>query len=305
MTTIGWAYEKAKNLPRKVLPSRVWSMLRLLWARFSFGTFKPRVVRHRYGQDDLSMELIDFDGAHWYDCDWADFPEIRLLQQHRLVNGAKVFDVGGNQCLQAMVMARAVGPDGFVWAIEPNQRNARAGRRNLELNSIVNCSVLEAAAGSATGQLLVNQSMNGQVSVDGIGGRLVRAVSIDDLTKELGPPDVLYIDVEGYECAALEGARETLLRFVPDCFVEVHRGIGLEKLGGSVSKVVSFFPRDAYRLMWSNAQDGVFREVEGDSALPRERFFLVALARRTNATVSLLVASDKLHSGTREHNAHH
>lgn len=278
MTKIGRAYEGAKNVVRKVLPTRAWSVLRFQWARFSFGMFKRRIVRHRYGQDELYMELIDFDGAQWYDCDWIDLPEITLLRRHRLVPGSKVFDAGGNQCMQAMVMAKAVGPDGFVWAIEPNQRNAQAARRNLDLNSITNCRVLEAAVASRSGEIVVNQSMNGQVSVDGIGGRRVKAVSIDDLTRELGPPDVVYIDIEGFECAALEGARETLRDFVPDCFVEVHCGIGLEKLGGSVSKVVSLFPRELYQLLWSNAQDDVFREVKLDD-LPKKRFFLVALAR--------------------------
>ncbi len=42
-------------------------------------------------------------------------------------------------------MAKAVGPNGFVYAIEPNEHNAQAARRNLQLNGIANCVVLEAA----------------------------------------------------------------------------------------------------------------------------------------------------------------
>jgi FkbM family methyltransferase len=274
-------FEKTKDIARKLLPDRVWAIVRLLWARFSFGTFKRRIVRHRYDRHEFYFELIDFDGARWYDHDYEEFPEIALLGQHRLAAGARVFNAGANQCLQAMVMAKQVGTDGFVWAIEPIEQNARAARRNIELNGIANCCVIEAAVSDRPGRIMINRSMNGQISLDkrGVGRRAVRAVSIDALTEELGAPDVLYIDIEGFECAALEGARVTLVRHVPDCFVEVHSGYGLEKLGGSVAKVVSFFPPAAYRVLYGNGRDNVFHELNSTADLPRGRFFLLALAR--------------------------
>lgn len=82
------AFDTAKEIARKTLPDPAWSLLRLCWAKLSFTAFRPRVVRHRYGPHELSMELIAFDGAHWYERDFDQPPEIALLAQCRLKPGA-------------------------------------------------------------------------------------------------------------------------------------------------------------------------------------------------------------------------
>ena len=53
------------------------------------------------------------------------------------------------------------------------------------------------------------------------------AYSIDDMTARFGRPDMLYVDIEGYECRVFHGAAKTLATD-PDCFVEMHVGCGLE-----------------------------------------------------------------------------
>jgi FkbM family methyltransferase len=278
---IGAGLRRTKDLARKVLPPSIWSLLRFLWACYSFAVFRPRIVSHRYGDQRLELEIIDFDGAQWYDRDIENFPEIALLAQHGLSSGARVFVAGANQCLQAMLMAKTVTPGGSIWAIEPNRRNANAGRRNLDLNGITNCTVLDGAVANYDGRIMVNQSMNGQISIDRwrIGALEVDAFTIDSLIRRLGPPEVLYIDVEGFECAALDGAKQTIRDHTPDCFVEVHTGIGLEKFGGTVDDIILAFANSTYELRVSDGQDGAFRELKPGEKPPRSRFFLVALAR--------------------------
>ena len=270
-----------RNGLRRILPHRAVAMLKTLWAEYSFRSFNPRAVRHRYGPYEFQMELVDFDGASWFDRDYDEFEiaEITLLKQHKLVAGAKVFNAGANQCLQAMMMAREVGPSGRVWAIEPNPHNARAGLRNCELNDIHNLQIIEGAVSSAPGELWFNRAMNGQVAVSQreAGAHLVKVVTIDGLSAEFGPPDVLYIDVEGFECEVLEGAKGTLEACAPDCFVEVHLQMGLERYGGSITKLVSYFPNSRYDLYYCKGDDSVFRRFDTNNALPETRFFLVAL----------------------------
>jgi|HubBroStandDraft_4_1064222.scaffolds.fasta_scaffold05412_5 FkbM family methyltransferase len=280
-----------KKSLRRVLPYWGVVALKALWAEYSFRRFKPRVVRHRYGAYDLQLRLVDFDGQSWLDKDYDDgaFAEIALLKRHKLVPGAKVFNAGANQCVQTMMMAREVGPNGFVWAIEPNPHNAQAGLRNCQLNDIHNVQVIEAAASSKPGQLWFNRSMNGQVAggAHEVGAHLVEVVTIDDLSTKFGPPDILYIDVEGFECEVLEGAKRTLELHAPDCFVEVHLQMGLERYGGSIGTVLSYFPNSRYDLYCGNGDDGVFRHVETNSVLPEKRFYLVALGRSsTQSSVS-------------------
>jgi FkbM family methyltransferase len=74
--------------------------------------------------------------------------------------------------------------------------------------------------------------LNGQVD-DGQrrwGELRVPAWSIDDLSAEYGVPDVVFMDVEGFEHEALAGAQKTL-RAGPDWFVEVHHPQELARYG--------------------------------------------------------------------------
>jgi FkbM family methyltransferase len=278
--------ERLKNFLHPLIPLSVRSVLKVFWARYSYAAYKPRTVRHRYGPYEFLIEIVCYDGETWFNRDWEDgeVAEIALLKQHKLAAGATVFNIGANQCLQAMMMAREVGPSGSVWAVEPNGHNVRAGLRNCELNGIRNCRIREAAVSSASGRIPFNQSMNGQVALSErqIGAHFVEAITIDEMTAEYGMPDVLYVDVEGFECHVLEGARATLAKSRPDCFVEVHLGMGLEKFGGSSARLLSFFPSKEYRLYCSVPSEGRFWEVSAAEEIPTKRFFLLALARENN-----------------------
>jgi FkbM family methyltransferase len=273
----------------RILPDWCLAIPKSLWAEYSFRRFKPRVVRHRYGTYDFQLQLVDYDGESWFDKDYDEgaFAEVALLKQHKLVAGAKVFNAGANQCLQAMMLAKEVEPGGRVYAIEPNSHNAQAGRRNCELNGIQNVTVIEAAVSSKPGELWFNRGMNGHVagSRHEVGAHVVNVVTIDGLSAEFGRPDVLYIDVEGFECEVLEGARRTLEAHVPDCFVEVHLQMGLERYGGSIGTVLSYFPSSRYDLYYGNGDNGLFCQVEANTVLPEKRFYLVALGRKDTQSV--------------------
>jgi len=63
--------------------------------------------------------------------------------------------------------------------------------------------------------------------------------------------------------------------------------MGLERYGGSIGTVLSYFPNSRYDLYCGNGDDGVFRHVETNSVLPEKRFYLVALGRSsTQSSVS-------------------
>ena len=85
-------------------------------------------------------------------------------------------------------------------------------------------------------------------------------------------PDVLFIDVEGFECEVLKGARETL-RERPDVFIEVHSGCGLERFGGSREEILNTFPSDHYTLFAADGDSPGFLPVKDASMLPATRFF--------------------------------
>ena len=273
-----------RAMKRRVAPSRVYTSL-MRWARRRCLTGVhplPRKARHTYGGFPLEILLNDELGARWYDHDLPELPEIALLKQHQLQPGACVFNLGAHQGVVALMLANAVGPRGKVVAVEAIPYNVRIAEVNRALNHAMHVKTIHVAVADRCGVLAFDEGLVGQVH-DGSALRSkveVPARTIDDLAREFGRPDVLFIDVEGYECHALRGAEQTL-RSRPDCFIEVHVGTGLEKFGGSVGEILSFFPRHCYDLFQAVEEQnaGRFEAFQLESSMLKGRFYLVAIRR--------------------------
>jgi len=272
-----------KAAARAIVPAGVWRVLRRLHRRMAVKRFSPRVVEHRLGSSMRKLWIADPLGEAWYDHDWAEPPEISRLKQARLRPGSRVFDLGAHQGVVALILAEAVGERGRVIAVEMNAHNAAVAERNRDLNAMGQITIRRAAVAETRGTITFNPNLNAAITEgESWGGHEVEGLSIDDLTGEYGPPDVLFIDIEGYECRALSGAAGTLaLR--PDCFIEVHVGHGLETFGGSVEELVRHFPAEAYTLLMSAGEDSPFVPFDPSSPMIRDRFFLIALSGRGGA----------------------
>jgi FkbM family methyltransferase len=270
-----------------LLPPRAQGRARTLSQRVRRARFKPRVVEHDYAGHRLRVEIHSGYGLI-YDRDWPELAELALLKQHRLVPGARVFNLGANHGVIALMLAQTVGPEGHVVALEANPYDARTAARNAELNHARQLTCVSAAVGEESGE--IRFGLGGEVDDgSGKGGRLrIPALSIDDLAAEHGPPDVVFMDVEGYEHRALAGATSTLERR-PDWFVEVHGEEAIGRYGGSVRGVVDTFTSRGYDCLL--AADGLGYLPDGrlvsqtrfhplDEAadlLAGGRFFLIAL----------------------------
>ena len=92
--------------------------------------------------------------------------------------------------------------------LEAAQWDAGVGRRNVELNQPNSVTVVHGAIADKSGEM--DFSLDGHVSDDQRkAGRVrVRAYTIDELAELYGPPDVVFIDVEGYEGKALKARRK-------------------------------------------------------------------------------------------------
>jgi hypothetical protein len=103
----------------------------------------------------------------------------------------------------------------------------------------------------------------------------VASVTLDELAQRYGTPGFVMIDVEGAECLVLKGGAQ-VLRSGADIAVEVHVRQGLEKLGGSVEELLSFFPPDRFTVIARAERDASFRPIGADDPLTKARFFLLA-----------------------------
>ena len=155
-------------------------------------------------------------------------PEVVAELRRRLVPGLVFYDIGANIGLLSLTAAHLVGPLGMVVAIEPGEQNLRYLRKTLEQGP-GNVRLLEVAIGASDGELLFDRrggAMSGALVAEASKASdpvIVPVRSLDSLVREGHPqPDVIKIDIEGGEGAALEGAMECLSRgMVVIC--EMHR----------------------------------------------------------------------------------
>lgn len=258
------------------MPRPIWLGLGRLYRKSRVLSFRSRTVMHSYGGVSLKLLLADPVAKDWYDSDQGQRPEIALLKTSRLRPGALVFDLGAHDCVFAMMLAHAVRPGGGVIALEAHPKHVRVGEVNCRTNGYNEVQILHAAV--AESSATITFSLEGHV---GLGrerrwGLEVASYSIDDLAKQFGAPDVIYMDVEGYESRALAGASR-MLREKLDWFVEVHVKHGLETFGGSVAQVLGFFPQDAYTLYIGAEDDAELYPLELRDPRLEDRFFLVAV----------------------------
>ena len=262
-----------------VLPSAVANRIRVAQYRWALRRFQPYQVRRSRSGYQFDLWITDPTAKSWYERNLPEIPpEMSFLAQHRLRPGATVFDCGAFQCLIAMILAKFVGPTGKVVAVEASPHNYAAAIRNCRLNGADNVEVVSAAVSDTSDSVEFNYRANGQVD-DGTGawGRIaVPSISVDELTRRHGPPDVLFVDVEGFESKVLRGATDTLSRYRPDCFFEMHVGRGLEKFGGSVKYMTDTLSGLGYDLWMSRSGLDTFVPFAEGSPLLKARFFLIA-----------------------------
>lgn len=269
-----------------LLPAAAVGRLRVLRERVRPRPYPEREVEHTYGSRAFRV-LIRSGYAECYDADWPDLPEIQALRRGRLREGAVVFNLGANHGVIAMMLADAVGSTGRVVALEASRLDAEAAATNARMNGLEQMEVLHAAAARSTG--MVEFGTRGAVD-DGSGryGRIsVPAWSLSSLAETYGTPDVVYMDVEGFEGDVLAGAGALLAEPV-DWFVEVHGEAALGQYGSSVAAVLGRFDRSRHdllvgadRLMRVHGEERLVSMTEfaplDDEGPPADRFFLLAL----------------------------
>jgi FkbM family methyltransferase len=270
-----------RSAAKLVLPQSVANQIRVAAYRWTLRRFRPYQVRRSWAGYPFDLWISDPTSESWYDHDSPEIPpEMSFLAQHRLRPGATVFDCGAHQCVIAMVMAKFVGATGKVIAVEASPHNYETGVRNCRLNAAGNVTVVHAAVSDDLNPVEFNRRGNGQVD-DGSGawGKIaVPSVSVDELARQYVPPDVLFIDVEGFESKVLRGAIETLSRYRPDCFIEMHVGCGLEKFGGSVKAITDALDELGYDLWMSAPGIDHFVPFSAESTMVTARFFLIGTA---------------------------
>ncbi len=193
-----------------------------LWRAAAGGQGAQRVARLKYGHFAMPCDLTEMMQRQFY------FFGTYFLEDHILgfwQNAAReaevIFDVGANAGIYSLA-ALAAQPAAVVHAFEPTPEIAARLRATAGLNRLAQLHVHEAAVldenGFASlydcrGESGTNEGMNFvRTGLTGPGARRVEAVRLDQFCQEhaIDRIDLLKLDIQGQEHAALAGAGELL-----------------------------------------------------------------------------------------------
>jgi FkbM family methyltransferase len=140
---------------------------------------------------------------------------ISQLLERNMRKGDVFFDIGANCGYFALLASRLAGQDGFTVAVEPQEALASRIRRSLSVNGYTKRSIVVNAAlgetnatrrlnlvGSHTGSAFLAPELKGAAPVD--ESTEINMIDFASLLGKTGRkrfPDVIKIDVEGYEYA--------------------------------------------------------------------------------------------------------
>jgi len=162
-----------------------------------------------------------------------------IVQQYRYDSivepklGDVVFDIGAYVGDTALWFSKAVGPQGKVYAFEPEPRNFEKLKANLERNKVTNVIPMQLALSKTEGEMQVSSAAGSSVITQTGTGKSVKVTTIDKFVEAniLPRVDFIKMDVEGHESKVLEGAHETIQAFKPSLALSAyHRGDDLIKL---------------------------------------------------------------------------
>ncbi len=196
-------------------------------------------------------------------------------------NRRRLLDIGAMHGLFSLVFTARAGTEAI--AVEPSPPALVGLRANCRLNPRHNVRIVDGALGAGEAVIRMRHDGIHLIGADLVphGGEpsLVKVMAGDDaLADQRFAPDMIKIDVEGYEQQVLTGLTDTLDCFRPDLHVEVH-GPWLGMFDASVDGLFRMLKGHGYRL---HLTDG--REVdEADLERLRSLMFHLVCTHRSTA----------------------
>lgn len=263
---------------KAVTPVGMWGLLRAAKQSLQKSFFEKRVVRHQYAGRELALFIEDPVAELWYDMDWELPAELEAVTKAGLKDNPLVFDLGAHQCVVAMMVAHAFGPASKIIAVEGSRYNVEIARRNIEANGFENIEVLNALVSSRDGVGNFTNAWCGTVASDGqsLGTESVPALCIDTLQQRFGAPQLVYMDIEGFEFEALKGAEQALSTGAI-WVVEAHGDEQLGQYGASNGHVVKLFLDRGFETWFALEGSATFSRLDRDAVVPGVRCYLLAV----------------------------
>jgi len=156
--------------------------------------------------------------------DWEPHNDRHVFVSH-LREGMTVMDVGANLGLYSLLISRAVGPSGKVYAFEPVPEIFARLKEHIALNNATNVIPVPIALSDEKGTVKMSVAGCGSSFFRHLSGEFVevQVERLDDFVEREGieKVDAIKIDVEGAELRVIRGADKTIRRDKPILMVEI------------------------------------------------------------------------------------
>lgn len=176
--------------------------------------------------------------------------------------GMNIVEIGANIGYYALIEAKLIRGQGYIYAFEPSPYNLNLLKRNTDLNNYHNVEIYPKAVGAMKGRekffiasrsnlsgFIKREDMSDMYGEKGKDSIDVEIVKLDDFLKDK-KVDFIRMDIEGYEKEALKGLETTLnSENVPKyLFIEIH-SVLLHKKNSSAEEIIRYLEESGYSVI--------------------------------------------------------
>jgi len=176
----------------------------------------------------MYLNLDDFGLSKYLFLNGIREPECTKIMKQELKKGMTIVEIGANIGYYALMEASLIGDKGKIYAIEPFPSNFDLLSKNVELNSYDNVIELHNIAishepGTTTMYVSDKHNLANMLDVTAGGSVDVSTTTFDEFMNDKKLPDMIRMDIEGFEYYILDGMKETMKK-CGSCkmFIEVH-----------------------------------------------------------------------------------
>lgn len=211
----------------------------------------------KYNIDGFSMYLDSGISHQSSIINGTHEPGVTELLRSRLDSSTVFYDIGAHIGYYTLLCA---ANSDYVVSAEPDPDAYNRLHKNIELNDFGNITCLNKGVFDEVGEMSLHkhtgeeQASNSFASSPSLkGGKIdVPVTTVDNISREYRPPDLVKIDVEGAELRVLNGMVETISE-KPELIVEIHssnnnRYDKISKFGDSVDSLIEFLQSYEYEL---------------------------------------------------------
>jgi len=223
----GWKY-----LLATLLGSFIYRLIDFLdeikigWVRM---TAKERYLRREINNNLFSLDLRDRGISKDLILDRIREVKTTEIMKRIVKKGDIILDIGANIGYYTILEADLVGAKGRVYAVEPVPKNIGLLKKNIELNNCQNIKVFPIGAGAKEGRVKIYLSESCNLSsmnknTKGIIDEIrVPIITLDKFLINKPFPNLIRMDIEGYEYQVLKGMAKILKRGEPlKLLIEFH-----------------------------------------------------------------------------------